>query len=170
MNLRLVEFGKFNPVEEWNFTHDFKGNESFKNNCYDCDFPTYLNVIIPKMQNEAKGINLAEGYVPQTSYYLIDDQTIVGIFKVRHYCNEETLHNGTGHIGFAIKEQYRNQGYGKKGLALAIEELRKMQDYRPQENIIMGCDKDNIASLKVQQANGATIIEETENRFVTEIK
>ena len=104
-----------------------------------------------------KGIGLRANRVPQTYFFLYKDNVAIGIFKVRHYLTEELLH-GAGHIGYAIFKKYRNKGYAKAGLKLAIEELKKMEDFKD-EFIVMGCMIKNTASLKVQESVGAKIKE-----------
>ena len=167
--LKLIEAGSSNTKKEWEFVSSFKSENGFENNYYGCSYEEYVNNILPRYKDYALGINLSPGHVPQTTFFLLDDDTLVGFFKVRHFCNDVTRHNGAGHIGYAIKEEHRGKGYATKGLALAIKELIKMPDYDPKDDIIMGFHKDNIASRKVQEANGAIIIEETDVDYITKI-
>ena len=72
------------------------------------------------------GLNLKEGFVPDTIFVLVDDnENYVGIFNLRHYLNE-FLANGPGHIGMGISSKYRRKGYATKGLALVLEEAKKI--------------------------------------------
>lgn len=168
--IQLIEAGKSDLKKEWLFISSEPSENGFENRDFGCYFEEYATKILPRLINNSQGLELQPDHVPQTTFYLFVEDTIVGFFKVRHYLTAVTRHNGAGHIGYGIKQEYRRRGYATKGLALAIKELLKMPDYRREENIIMGVHKDNIASLKVQQANGARIIEENETDFITEIK
>ena len=70
--------------------------------------------------NAEKGIDLADGWVPETDFFLWDDEKIVGLFRVRHYLTP-ALANGGGHIGYGIKKEFRGKGYASEGLRLTIE-------------------------------------------------
>ena len=168
--LKLIEAGKNDPKKEWEFVSTFKSENGFENNYYGCSLEEYIDNVLPCFKQNAVGENLSPGHVPQTTFFLMDDDVLVGFFKVRHFCNDVTRANGTGHIGYAIKEEYRGKGYAKRGLALAIDELLKMPDYDPKDDIIMGFRKNNIASRKVQEGNGAKIIGETEEDYITKIE
>ena len=105
------------------------------------------------------------GRVPETYFFLWDDDTIVGLFKIRHYLNEE-LRKGAGHIGYGILEQYRNRGYGTKGLSLAKEICRWLIK---EDEIYLASYSANKASLAIQLNNGAYIKEERDGVVYTRI-
>lgn len=58
-----------------------------------------------------------------------------------------------GHIGFYIGRDQRRKGYGKEALRLALMELRSFGGRRA----LLTVDSDNIASIKVIEANGAQL-------------
>ena len=60
----------------------------------------------------------------------------------------------------------RRKGYASKGLALAIEELKKVIR---EDEIYMSCEKDNEASLKAQLNNGAYIHHSDNEHYYTRI-
>lgn len=126
----------------------------------------FLDRSLPKMIEESKGINLGEGRVPQTIFYLWDDDVIVGMFKIRHYLNEG-LRKAGGHIGYGIIEEYRNKGYGKEGLRLCIEKCKEIIE---EDEIYLFAYKFNKASLKVQVANGAYFVYEDDEIIHMRIK
>ena len=129
------------------------------------DKETFMHETMPKLIDTASGINLKPGYVPQTYYFLWEDNHIVGIYKLRHYLNEN-LRNGSGHIGYGILPAYRNQGYAKKGLALLLDIAK---DVIREDEIYMASHKDNPASLHVQLANGAYIHHDDEEEVYTRL-
>ena len=138
----------------------------FENKYYNVSKDEFKNKIIPKLLKNSEGLDLEEGYVPDTYFFLWNDDEIVGLFKIRHYLND-FLRNGPGHIGYTILPKYRGKGYAKKGLLLAIE---KCKEIIKEDEIYFSVHKDNPASLKVQIDCGAFITGETEEEFLTRIK
>ena len=121
---------------------------------------------VQDQRDHSMGIHLPEGYVPGSVYVLENDGgEYVGIFNLRH-CLNDALRNGAGHIGYGIRKEYRGQGSASAGLALALEEARKIV---PEEEIYFSVHKDNPASLKVQLKNGARIHHEDEKEYYTRI-
>lgn len=97
----------------------------YQNKAYGVSFDEFVNETIPKWLDSDKGVNLDEGYVPDTHYFLWVDDTPVGIFKLRHYLND-WLRDNAGHAGYGIVEEYRGHGYATEGLRLLIEEACKL--------------------------------------------
>lgn len=153
--------------EEYRAIKKMLPNENgFENKYYNVTKEEFEKKVIPKLLKNSEGLELPEGYVPDTYFFLWDDNSIVGLFKIRHYLNEY-LKQGAGHIGYGILPDSRGKGYAKKGLMLAIEECRKII---PEDEIYLSVHKDNPISLKVQLACGAYIVGETEDEYLTRIK
>lgn len=138
----------------------------FENKYHDVTKEEFVNQVIPKLLKNSEGIDLPDGYVPDTYFFLWDDDKIVGLFKIRHYLND-FLRKGAGHIGYGILPDYRGKGYAKKGLVLAIE---KCKEIIKDDEIYLSVHKDNPASLRVQLNCGAFIVGETEEEYLTRIK
>lgn len=138
----------------------------FTNSYFGVSHEEFMTHVLPKLMKRARGEGLAEGRVPGTEFLLWEDDHIVGLFRVRHNLNE-VLREGAGHIGFGIKPEYRGRGYASRGLALAIEEAKKII---PEDEIYMSVDKDNPASLKAMLRNGAYIHHEDDEEYYTRIK
>lgn len=102
--------------------------------------------------NDSKGINLKEGYVPQTIYWVMEDDNVVGIGKLRHYLNDHLLKHG-GNIGYGVALNYRGKGIATKALALLIEEAKQYD----QEEVLLTTDENNIGSRKVIENNGGIL-------------
>ena len=152
--------------EEFNFMSKMKSANGFENPYINISRNEFKEKCLDEIIGQSNGNNLPEGYVPNTYFYLWDDNKIVGLFKIRHYLNEH-LKNGSGHIGYGILEEHRGKGYATKGLALAIEECKKII---PENEIYHSVHKDNPSSLKVQQNNGAYIVGENAEEYLTRIK
>ena len=158
----------FQDIEkEYEFITQLPTNENgFTNQDYGVSRIDFENIVLPRIINNSKGIDLPNGYVPSTEYFLWNDDIIVGLFRIRHKLND-FLRNGGGHIGYGIKKEYRGKGYASKGLSLIIEKAWSIIE---EDEIYMSVRKDNIASLIVQKKNGAYIHHEDETHFYTRIK
>lgn len=107
----------------------------------------------------SSGIGLPSDYVPQTIYWLYDDDTPVGIGKIRHRLTAASRLNG-GNIGYAVSQNYRGLGYGKQLLALLLAEAGRLGI----EEILLTVDRDNDRSKKVCEANHGILIGENSER------
>lgn len=112
----------------------------------------------------AKGIGLPDWKVAEITYVLVNDaDEYVGVFKLRPRLNE-ALKKGAGHIGYGIHPMYRNQGYGKIGFSLILEETKRFGV----KKALTSCRKNNIFSKKVQLSCGAKIVREDEKEYYFE--
>ena len=136
------------------------------NKYYNVTKDEFKNKVIPELLNHAEGIDLVPGHVPDTYFFLWDDNEIVGLFKIRHYL-VESLIKGSGHIGYAILKKYRGKGYATAGLKVAIKICK---DLIREDEIYLSSHKDNPASLKVQIKCGAYLTGENEEEYFTRIK
>ena len=102
--------------KEYEFITNTPSNENgFTNFASGCSRKEFEIKILPGYINAEKGIDLADGWVPETDFFLWDDEKIVGLFRVRHYLTP-ALANGGGHIGYGIKKEFRGKGYASEGL------------------------------------------------------
>lgn len=109
------------------------------------DFTLYVS----KLLSESEGKNLPDGYVPQTTYWLIDNDEFIGRVSIRHTLTELLLREG-GHIGYDIRPSKRNKGYGKKILQLSLPKAKELGIHKA----LVTCDENNIGSKKIIEANG----------------
>ena len=143
-----------------------RDEHGFTNSAFGCTKDEFEHKILPGYINAAKGLCLPAGRVPETVFFLWDDDQIVGLFRIRHYLTD-ALANGAGHIGFAVRKGSRGKGYASAGLRMTI---KKAWAIVPEDEIYMSVHKDNPASLKVQIKNGAYIHHEDEHKFYTRIR
>ena len=159
-NIYLRELSLDDGEKELEFVRNFPETENgFQNVCKGESLQNLENFKkrIKEKIDQSNGIGLPEGRVPETVYWIMKGDTIVGIGKLRHYLNDILLKHG-GNIGYGIAEDYRGMGIGSKALSLLIEESKKYD----QEEILITVDDDNIASCKVVEKNGG-ILRDTEN-------
>lgn len=109
------------------------------------DFTGYLK----RLNDESKGKGLPSGFVPQTTYWLVDGDDFIGRVRIRHILTEKLSQVG-GHIGYDIRPSKRNQGYGREILSLALPKAKALGITKA----LVTCDEINYASKKVIEANG----------------
>lgn len=107
---------------------------------------------LKQIENQSKGIGLREGIVPATTFWLIDNNELIGRVQIRHILNEKLLKSG-GHIGYFIRPSKRKQGYGKKILELALEKAKELGI----KKTLVTCDITNIGSKKIIEENGGVL-------------
>lgn len=120
----------------------------------DCDLPTF----VAKLRGFEQGLNVPEGFVPNSTFWLADDSgRILGALNLRHELNDFLLNFG-GQIGYCIRPSERGKGYGKEILRLGLIEAKKMGF----EKVLVCCYKDNIASARIIEGNGGVMEDERE--------
>lgn len=87
------------------------------------------------------------GYVPDSTYlcYRENEPALVGIINIRHRLNDALLQHG-GHIGYAIHPAFRNRGYAKEQLRLALQICKEQLGLT---RVLLTCNADNPASQAV---------------------
>lgn len=152
--------------KEWQYTRQLPADENgFTNDYPDISWEAYRDHALPELIDWSVGKNLPEDYVPCTTFFLWNDDDIVGIFRIRH-CLNSFLRAYHGHIGYGIGKAYRGRGYAAAGLQLAIEQCRAIIK---EDEIYLSVHKDNPASLRVQIKCGAYIDHEDEDNYYTRI-
>ena len=164
--LYLKEINQQDWQEEYNAIKQIPSEENGFINKYNKSSEDYFKILaIPRLIDKSKGIKLEPNQVPETYFFLWNDNKIVGLFKIRHYLND-FLREGPGHISYSILPSERKKGYATKGLSLAI---KKASEIIKEDSIQMCVRKNNEPSLKVQLKNGATITKEYDFDYVTNI-
>jgi predicted acetyltransferase len=112
------------------------------------DFEGYLK----KLADETRGMGMREGYVPATTFWLVEGGEYIGAVTVRHKLSENLLQMG-GHIGYGIRPSKKRMGYGTKILQLGLLEAKKLGINK----VLVTCDDDNIGSAKIIEKNGGVL-------------
>ena len=147
------------PSKKYYNSYDEARLEYEKNNITDYYFDNVNEVDVEKKYKDyRKGRNLKPGYVPQTTYWLIDNDEFIGEIGIRHELNDNLINYG-GHIGYGVRYSKWKQGYGTKMLAFALDKAKKMG----LEYVLITCDLENIASAKVIENNGGKLDNVVEN-------
>jgi predicted acetyltransferase len=131
--LGALEEAKTDPGNLISKLQEPKENETFEN-------------FVEHFYDEMKGVNLPEGYVPATMFWLIDNDEFIGRIQIRH---KEPDSIRSGHIGYYVRPSKRKMGYGKKMLEMALLEAKKIGF----EKVLLTCNDDNIGSIRIIESN-----------------
>ena len=100
----------------------------------------------------------------QTSTFFskrLSDGKLIGCIKFHHTLNDE-IKNG-GHIAYEIRPSERRKGYATKQLKLILNFAKQSG----MKEVIVACDKDNVASAKTAMSCGGILVKEfTEDGIV----
>ncbi len=124
--------------ERYPFTLDFKFD----------DFPA----LVARLNNHSLGIGLPDGWVPHTTFWLVDNGEIVGVSSLRHRMTDRLKRLG-GHIGFGVRPSAQGRGIGKELLRQTLIEAGNLG----LSEVLIICLKDNAASSRVIRANGGRL-------------
>lgn len=166
----MLELRKMNYddiVEQWNYITALPADENGFTNLYEgVSFVEYRDTVLPELMMHENPVNMPDWFVPATYYYLWDDDTLIGEFRIRHHLTD-ALRTGAGHIGYSIKKEFRGRGYGTKGLALTLDLARKIV---PEEEIYLRVLKENTPSFQVIRNNGGYVAGEDDIHYLLRVK
>lgn len=111
----------------------------------DSTFETYVE----KIRAEARGENLPEGWVPATTYWLVDGDEFIGRVNIRHQLTPHLEQIG-GHIGYDIRPSKWGKGYGSSILKLVLPKAKELG----LDRVLLTCDATNTGSRKIIEKNG----------------
>ena len=108
----------------------------------------FLRITMKQANSEA----LPEGWVPQTTFWMIVDGSAVGLLRLRHHLNESLLVKG-GHIGYYVRPAARREGVASEALRLALAEAAKRGIF----SVMLTTNPENRGSIKVIEQNGGKL-------------
>lgn len=112
--------------------------------------PSDFEGMLSSLEKNHRGENLPAGRVPDSTFWLVSDEgEVLGVVNIRHALTDELRKSG-GHIGYGLKPSARKKGYAVVMLELALQEAAKLGI----EQVLVVCDKENIASAKTIEKNG----------------
>lgn len=112
--------------------------------------PAEFQPMLEVLKRHKQGINLPEGWVPDSTFWLVNEQDrILGAVNIRHQLSTYLLQAG-GHIGYGIRPSERGKGYAATMLKLSLIEAKKLGIRK----VLVVCDADNTASEKTILHNG----------------
>ncbi len=111
---------------------------------------------VRRQKDYARGVNLPDGLVPASTFWLVRENMILGVCNIRHRLIEK-LRDFGGHIGCSIRPGERSKGYGMLTLKLAMEKAKAIGIDR----LLITCAKDNTASQRLILKNGGVMDSES---------
>jgi predicted acetyltransferase len=112
------------------------------------DWAAYL----AHLADERAGVNLPVGRVPATFVVADVGGVVVGRASIRHELNAWLARVG-GHIGYAVRPDYRRRGYATAILGRSLEIARSVGI----ERALVTCDDDNVASARTIERCGGVL-------------
>lgn len=111
------------------------------------DWAEYLE----KVEDTRQGQNLPEEHVPATFLIAEVDGDVVGRISIRHRLDPflRTVH---GHIGYAVRPQFRRRGHAQEMLKHALIEAKRLGI----DHVLVTCDNNNLGSrITIERCGGA---------------
>jgi predicted acetyltransferase len=108
------------------------------------------------LEDHRNGRGLPPDVAPSSFLFAFDHGRIVGRASIRHTLTPP-LGKVAGHIGYAVLPEFRNRGYATQILQASI---RFAYDELSLDRVLVTCDDDNAASIRVIEKNGG-IFEDT---------
>ena len=155
--IRLID-----PCEAYmpSYTEAFDEYEGYPRRAGNPFSDPYGGHLLTRLGDMRHARNLPEGWVGATTYWLVDDEArrFLGQIDIRHSLTESLLRYG-GHIGYAIRLDEWNKGYGTLMLSLALPYARAIGIDR----CLITCDDDNPGSARVMEKNGFVLADKVDN-------
>jgi predicted acetyltransferase len=113
---------------------------------------TYLD-FLRLLEDHRDGRGLPPDVAPSSFLFAFDDGRIVGRASIRHALTA-LLGKVAGHIGYAVLPEFRNRGYATQILQASV---RFAHDELGLGRVLVTCDDDNIASIRVIEKCGGIL-------------
>ena len=149
--MKLKKLDQCSEASYIKYCHAFEEAQEmpFSNNLMNLDYKTWITT----SKNMESAEMLPSGYVPSHVFFLVDEKDqLLGNISIRTDLNESLRHCG-GNIGYVISPEFRGKQYGQLQLALALKEAQKLG----MKEVLLTCDKSNIASSKTIIRNGGRL-------------
>jgi len=107
--------------------------------------------ILKKLDEYEKGINLPNGFVPDTLLFAFNNTgEIVGRVSIRHELNDY-LRKYAGNLGYGVIPRFRRMGYATIILRGALDFCKTELKL---ESVLITCDENNVGSIKTIESSG----------------
>lgn len=111
-----------------------------------------FSAMLKRIEDFKTGLNIPEGFVQSSTYWLVDNEEIIGCTNIRHSLNDRIEYCG-GHIGLGIRPSYRDKGLGNLLLKRSIEKATELGI----ETLHIHCHTNNIASCRMIESCGGEL-------------
>lgn len=133
-----------------------QSENDFTNPIHGRSFSEYRNWLI-QQDDWSNEKNLPDGYIGQTCFWLVYNDKIVGLGKIRHGLTTQSRVEG-GNIGIAIDPNKRGEGLGTKFIPLLLQRANDMKI----DEILITVKKFNYPSKVAFEKNGCYVFRETD--------
>lgn len=113
---------------------------------------TEWHAYLRKLRSDRHDGATARNRVPATFLVAVIGDQIVGRTSIRHRLNQRLLEDG-GHIGYAVRPQFRRRGYATVILRQSLIIARA----EGVERVLMTCDDNNQASIRIIESAGGVL-------------
>lgn len=139
--------------EFYEYGSEINGSGSLDRFLKESTYEEWLKKVIASMDIA----NVPDSKVPALTYFYVreEDDRIVGMVNIRLALND-FLRNECGHIGYSIRPTERRKHYATQMLKDAL----KVCDRIGIKEVLVSCEKDNIASAGVIKNCGGVLLRE----------
>ena len=124
-----------------------------------------FSAFVQRLRDYAHGINLPDEWVPAATFWLVRGGHVIGTADLRHRLTK-ALKDVGGHVGYGVRPSERGKGYATLMVKLVLERARKLS----LKQVLITCDKDNLASARVIQKNGGQLDSESISKQTGKLK
>lgn len=107
---------------------------------------------VERYHQRSRGEGLPAHWVPDTTWWMVEGEELVGRISLRHRLDERLEVFG-GHIGYEVRPSFRRRGIATQALALCLEETKK----RGISRVLLTCADQNTPSIRTIEANGGVL-------------
>jgi len=108
--------------------------------------------MLARIEGFRSGEAVPAGMVQSSTYWLIDNDQILGCSNIRHRLNQQIEHAG-GHIGLSIRPSHRGKGLGKILLNMSLKKAQTLGI----DDIHIHCYSNNHSSRAMIEACGGVL-------------
>ncbi|MGN1402282.1 MAG: GNAT family N-acetyltransferase [Bacillus sp. (in: firmicutes)] len=113
------------------------------------NYSGHYEELLDFLHREEKGTSLKDGWVKNSTYWLVEGGKVIGAVNIRHQLTKKLLEEG-GHIGYGIRPSYRGKGYGNRMLTQALGMARRLGI----KEALLVCEQQNEASYRMIIGHG----------------
>lgn len=117
---------------------------------------TDVPAFIALLDRRALGQDIPDGWVPETTFWIVDSERVVGELEIRHPLNEWLQQVG-GNVGYLTHPDHRNRGIATFALTEGVKILAGLGV----RGVLVTCRDDNAPSIRVIEKCGGVRAEDS---------